>query len=201
MTTDRTTTATPVRSPIRRHRAVRHLVAALAVTVLLVACGNDDPTGDTTSEAGAGLAAGVCVEGAEDCNDTPMTDGTCLAGDEDCLDEPGDAAASQTIPLVAAAAEDAGVVAPTPGSTDGAFAHRVQAASVDGTTLTLAFDAMACEAVEDVLVMERAEAVEVLVLAGPPAAGTCAEDSPVVRRAVQVELDEALDGRDLVQTP
>jgi hypothetical protein len=180
MSTHRTATTPAAGSgPRARGRAARRrVVPAILLGLLLAACGSDGPVEVAASQ-----------------------EGTCLSGDEACLDELGDAAASEAIPLVTGAADDADLLVAAAGSTDGAFAHRVQAASVDGTTLTLAFDALACEAVEDVLVMERDDAVEVVVLAGPSADGPCPEDAPVARRAVQVELVSPLDGRDLVQTP
>lgn len=79
------------------------LFAALTVTLLLAACGGDDDSLDTSTGGDAGAtqpvgsgdfddtpdAAGMCLEDAPDCDDTPVAgDGDAGGGaDGDAIDE------------------------------------------------------------------------------------------------------------------
>ena len=69
----------------RTHLAV---AASLLLTVALAACGassGDNQAVSAPSEGGAGGAAGMCLEGAEDCIDTPQL----LSEEPVAIDETG----------------------------------------------------------------------------------------------------------------
>ena len=62
---------------------IRAAVVLLAVAAL-AACGDDDDeTVSSNADAPSDSAAGACLEGSEDCDDTPSTS----EGDDDAVDE------------------------------------------------------------------------------------------------------------------
>ena len=61
---------------------IRAAVVLLTV-IALAACGDDDETVNSNADAPSDGAAGACLEGSEDCDDTPSTSD----GDDDAVDE------------------------------------------------------------------------------------------------------------------
>lgn len=187
-----------------------HLVAAVATALLVTACGNalepagstgsgspDDPPSDTGDDGGgsagdegaAGGAAGACLEGTEDCVDTPGLEPH--AGDE--LVDPD-------IEVVDEPLEAYDLVEPRD-AVDDRFPLFLQWATEDGTTLTVGYYAGVepCFVTAEVVVSELDDVVAVTVLGGPDRdAGDVACIDIAESKAVEVQLSEPLGDRRLV---
>jgi hypothetical protein len=188
-----------------------HLVAAVATALLLTACGgaldpdaapvsglpDDAASGDGAADAddrdgdegAAGGAAGMCLEGVEDCIDTP---GVGL-GEGDELVDPD-------IPIVDEPLDAYDLVEPRD-VVDDRFPLFLQWATEDGTTLTVGYEVGVepCFVTAEVVVSELEDVVSVTVLGGPDRdAGDVGCIDIAESKAVEVELSEPLGGRRLV---
>jgi hypothetical protein len=181
-------------------------LAALAVaTVLLAACGGSvdgdrgstspgdpAPTGDGADDsaaAGGDGAAGACIEGTEDCVDTPGLE-----------PDTGDDMVPPDIEVVEAPLEAHRLVEPRD-VVDDRFPVFLQWATEDGTTLTVGYygGVEPCFVTAEVVVSELDDVVAVTVLGGPDRdAGDVACIEIAEALAVEIELSAPLDGRRLV---
>jgi hypothetical protein len=192
------------------------LAALAAATLLLAACGGtvDGDVGSTPSSAPAPAGdaddgPGDGVDGADDGVDGGGVDGAagaCLEGTEDCVDTPGlepstgDDMVPPDIEVVETPLEEHRVVEPRD-VVDDRFPVFLQWATEDGTTLTVGYYAGVepCFVTAEVVVSELDDVVAVTVLGGPDReAGDVACIELAEALAVEVELSAPLDGRRLV---
>jgi hypothetical protein len=54
---------------------MKRLIVLGCVALVMSACGQDEPSGELPLDTGAGASGGTCLEGTEDCVDTPFIDG------------------------------------------------------------------------------------------------------------------------------